>query len=328
MNFLRKPFTYSFFRAAFAIVLINVAVHFGLGFLGFNKNFFALNVVGFVYNHYLWQVFTYMFVHGDLSHLFFNMLALLIFGTAIEKAIGSKEFLLMYFVIGVCSGLFSLGVYYGFGRFLMANQIQPWTFYISLIGASGAIYATRTAMYLKKFGHSVSLIVTSPGRDVVKFEGQESLYGFADKVYDVDDFFAECASGSADYAGMAVVPCSMGTLGRIAAGTSDNLLVRTADVCLKERRSLVIVPREMPYNLIHIENMARVTRAGAVVIPASPQFYSKPASIEELVDTVVAKVLKHLGAVSVEDCAEIVKPWKGDNGVDCGPESALGGPVC
>ncbi len=199
---------------------------------------------------------------------------------------------------------------------------------LGVTGASGAIYATRTAMYLKKFGHSVSLIVTTPGRDVVKFEGQESLYGFADKVYDVDDFFAECASGSADYAGMAVVPCSMGTLGRIAAGTSDNLLVRTADVCLKERRSLVIVPREMPYNLIHIENMARVTRAGAVVIPASPQFYSKPAGIEELVDTVVAKVLKHLSAVSVERCAEIVKPWSGTDGVDCGSESALGGPIC
>ena len=199
---------------------------------------------------------------------------------------------------------------------------------LGVTGASGAIYATRTAMYLKKFGHSVSLIVTAPGRDVVKFEGQETLYGFADKVYDVDDFFAECASGSADYAGMAVVPCSMGTLGRIAAGTSDNLLVRTADVCLKERRSLVIVPREMPYNLIHIENMARVTRAGAVVIPASPQFYSKPAGIEELVDTVVAKVLKHLGAVSAERCAEIVKPWSGTDGVDCGPESALGGPIC
>ena len=199
---------------------------------------------------------------------------------------------------------------------------------LGVTGASGAIYATRTAMYLKKFGHSVSLIVTAPGRDVVKFEGQETLYGFADKVYDVEDFFAECASGSADYAGMAVVPCSMGTLGRIAAGTSDNLLVRTADVCLKERRSLVIVPREMPYNLIHIENMARVTRAGAVVIPASPQFYSKPASIEELVDTVVAKVLKHLGAVSVERCAEIVKPWSGTNEVDCEPESALEGPIC
>lgn len=190
---------------------------------------------------------------------------------------------------------------------------------LGVTGASGAIYATRTAMHMKRLGHEVSLVVTAPGRDVVKFEGQESLYGFADKTFDVDDFFAECASGSADYAGMAVVPCSMGTLGRIAAGTSDNLLVRSADVCLKERRPLVIVPREMPYNLIHIENMERVTRAGAVVVPASPQFYSRPASIEELVDTVVAKILKHLGAASAEDCAEIVKPWNGD---------ALGGPIC
>lgn len=183
---------------------------------------------------------------------------------------------------------------------------------LGVTGASGAIYATRTAMHLKRLGHEVSLVVTAPGRDVVKFEGQESLYGFADKTFDVDDFFAECASGSADYAGMAVVPCSMGTLGRIAAGTSDNLLVRTADVCLKERRALVIVPREMPYNLIHIENMARVTRAGAIVVPASPQFYSRPASIEELVDTVVAKILKHLGAASGEECAGIVKPWNGN----------------
>ena len=183
-------------------------------------------------------------------------------------------------------------------------------------------------MYLKRLGHEVSLVVTAPGREVVEYECQSSLFDFADKVFNVDDFFAECASGSADYAGMAVVPCSMGTLGRIAAGTSDNLLVRSADVCLKERRPLVIVPREMPYNLIHIGNMERVTRAGAIVIPASPQFYSRPASIEELVDTVVAKVLKHLGAASVEDCAKIVKPWDGTSGVDCGPESALGGPVC
>ena len=203
---------------------------------------------------------------------------------------------------------------------------------LGVTGASGAIYATRTAMHLKRLGHEVSLVVTAPGRDVVKFEGQESLFEFADRVFDVDDFFAECASGSADYVGMAVVPCSMGTLGRIAAGTSDNLLVRSADVCLKERRSLVIVPREMPYNLIHIENMARVTRAGAVVIPASPQFYSRPASIEELVDTVVAKILKHLGAASVEDCAGIVKPWNGNAcqelPADGGSQNALGGPIC
>ena len=182
-------------------------------------------------------------------------------------------------------------------------------FILGVTGASGAVYAMRTAMHLKRLGHEVSLIVTAPGREVVEYEGQKELFGFADKTFDVDDFFAECASGSADYAGMAVVPCSMGTLGRIAAGTSDNLLVRSADVCLKERRPLVIVPREMPYNLIHIENMERVTRAGAVVIPASPQFYSKPATVEDLVDTVVAKILKHLGAASAESCAAIVKPW-------------------
>ena len=188
-------------------------------------------------------------------------------------------------------------------------------FVLGVTGASGAIYGARTAMHLKRLGHNVSLVVTGPGREVVEFEGQSALFDYAEKIFNVEDFFAECASGSADYAGMVVVPCSMGTLGRIAAGTSDNLLVRTADVCLKERRPLVIVPREMPYNLIHIENMERVTRAGAIVIPASPQFYSKPASIEELVDTVVAKVLKHLGAITVEDSATIVKPW--DGGSSC-----------
>ena len=182
-------------------------------------------------------------------------------------------------------------------------------FILGVTGASGAIYATRTAMHLKRLGHHVTALVTPPGRGVVAYEGQDELFDYVDEAPDVKNFFAECASGSADYAGMAVVPCSMGTIGRIAGGTSDNLLIRAADVCLKERRPLIVVPREMPYNLIHLENMERVTRAGAVVIPASPQFYSKLATIEELVDTVVAKVLKHLGAASVADCAGIVKPW-------------------
>ena len=179
---------------------------------------------------------------------------------------------------------------------------------LGVTGASGGIYATRTAMHLHRCGHDVTLIVTHPGKQVLEYEGQNALYDYCKDVCNVDEFFAECASGSANYAGMAVVPCSMGTLGRIAAGTSDNLLVRVADVCLKERRSLVIVPREMPYNLIHIENMKRVTLAGAVVIPASPQFYSKPATMEELVDTVVAKILKHLG-VDAEQVATVAKPW-------------------
>ena len=181
-------------------------------------------------------------------------------------------------------------------------------FVLGVTGASGIIYATRTAMYLQRFGHEVTLLVTHPGKQVLEYEEQKELYGYCKEVCNIDDFFAECASGSADYVGMAVVPCSMGTLGRIAAGTSDNLLVRAADVCLKECRRLVIVPREMPYNLIHIENMKRVALAGAVVVPASPQFYSKPKSIEELVDTVVAKILKHLG-VDAEQVATIVKPW-------------------
>jgi len=182
---------------------------------------------------------------------------------------------------------------------------------LGVTGASGGIYATRTAMYLKRFGHEVTLIVTHPGKQVLEYEGQNALYDYCKDVCNVDDFFAECASGSADYAGMAVVPCSMGTLGRIANGTSDNLLVRAADVCLKERRPLVIVPREMPYNLIHIENMKRVTLAGAVVIPASPQFYSKPASIEDLVDTVVAKILKHLG-VDASQVSTMAIAWSGE----------------
>ena len=140
-----------------AIVVINVAMHFLMGYFGINRSFFGLNVIDFVYRHYVWQIFTYMFVHGDLSHLFFNMLALLIFGTVIEKTIGSKEFLLMYFFIGVCSGLFSIGVYYGFGRFLISNQIQPWTFYISLIGASGAVYGLLFA-YAVLFPRSIIFI--------------------------------------------------------------------------------------------------------------------------------------------------------------------------
>ncbi|SHK74787.1 UbiX family flavin prenyltransferase [Fibrobacter sp. UWB12] len=182
---------------------------------------------------------------------------------------------------------------------------------LGVTGASGIIYATRTAMHLHRCGHDVTLIVTHPGKQVLEYEGQNALYDYCKDVCNVDDFFAECASGSSDIAGMAVVPCSMGTLGRIAAGTSDNLLVRAADVCLKERRPLVIVPREMPYNLIHIENMKRVTLAGAVVIPASPQFYSKPTTMEELVDTVVAKVLKHLG-VEQSLVASVAKVWSGE----------------
>jgi 4-hydroxy-3-polyprenylbenzoate decarboxylase len=109
------------------------------------------------------------------------------------------------------------------------------------------------------------------------------------------DFETPIASGSYRHDGMAVVPCSMGTLGRIATGCSTSLVERAADVCLKERRRLVVVPREMPYSEIHLENMLRLTRAGAIVLPASPGFYSRSDSVEQLVDFVVSRILDHLG---------------------------------
>lgn len=180
---------------------------------------------------------------------------------------------------------------------------------LGVTGASGAIYAKRTAMHLKRLGHHVTALVTPPGKGVIRYEEQSALFDFVDAQPDVTDFFAECASGSADYAGMVVVPCSMGTLGRIASGTSDNLLIRAADVCLKERRPLIVVPREMPYNMIHLDNMMRFTRMGGLVIPASPHFYDRPKTIDEAVDTVVAKILMHLKAFP--GVGDVVKPWQG-----------------
>ena len=166
---------------------------------------------------------------------------------------------------------------------------------LGITGASGGIYATRLAMHLKKLGHEVWAIPTETARKVLDYEKQTDVFSYCDGIWDVNDFFAECASGSSSFVGMAVVPCSMGTLGKMANGIADNLLSRSADVCLKERRPLVIVPREMPYHAIHLENMLRLTHAGAIVIPACPHFYNHPESIECLVDTVVAKVLSHLG---------------------------------
>jgi 4-hydroxy-3-polyprenylbenzoate decarboxylase len=114
-------------------------------------------------------------------------------------------------------------------------------------------------------------------------------------LYDSSNRGATPASGSAPSRGMVICPCSMGTLGSIAAGTSRDLLERAADVTLKERRPLILVPRETPLSLIHLENMTRLTRAGATILPASPGFYNRPQSIEDLVDFVVARVLDHLG---------------------------------
>lgn len=179
---------------------------------------------------------------------------------------------------------------------------------LGISGASGAIYAGRFLMHMKNMGLPVDVVVSDSGQEVLAYEEQLEMLQHADQVFDNEDLFAAPASGSSNYKGMVVMPCSMGTLARIAAGISETLLTRAADVCLKERKTLIVVPREMPFSQIHVENMLRIQRSGAVVIPASPSFYRHPRTIDDLVDTVLAKVLDQMGLSHT-----IVKPWREDD---------------
>ena len=168
---------------------------------------------------------------------------------------------------------------------------------VAVGGASGSIYAKRILDVLAKSGPKgleLGMVFSSSGAEVWKHElGDVPPYPF--KRYGLRDFHAPFASGSAGWDAMVVIPCSTGGLARIAHGVSDNLIGRAADVMLKERRKLVLVVRETPLSMIHLENMLSVTRAGAVVLPAAPSFYSKPTTFEALLDTVVGRVLDQLG---------------------------------
>ena len=177
---------------------------------------------------------------------------------------------------------------------------------LAITGASGAPYAVRLLESLVQAGRRVQLIVSSHGLRLLDTElGIGSVAALRDRVggdwsrlvavFDDSDRGAAPASGSALSAGMVICPCSMGTLSAIAQGSSRSLVERAADVALKERRPLILVPRETPLSAIHLENMLRVTRAGAIVMPAAPGFYHRPQSIDELVDFIVARVLDHLG---------------------------------
>jgi 4-hydroxy-3-polyprenylbenzoate decarboxylase len=170
---------------------------------------------------------------------------------------------------------------------------------VAITGASGSIYAERLLQKLFSFSaqiEEIALIVSETGRQVWDYELETDLpQSELIHQYENNSFFAPPASGSAGYDSMVVIPCTAGTLGRIANGTSNDLIARSADVMLKERRPLILVLRESPYNLIHIENMRNVTLAGGIIFPASPSFYSKPADINELVDTVVDRVISMMG---------------------------------
>lgn len=166
---------------------------------------------------------------------------------------------------------------------------------VGISGASGAIYAQRLLDFLKTTSHQVQLTASENALEIGKDEAGIDYREYGFPFYSSRDFTAPFASGSAKYDAMVVIPCSMGTLGRIAHGYSDDLLARTADVFFKERRKIVLVPRETPFSLIHIENMKLVTLAGGLILPAIPSFYTKPKTIEEAVDTVIARVLDHVG---------------------------------
>ena len=190
---------------------------------------------------------------------------------------------------------------------------------LAITGASGAPYAVRLLQQLVEHLVPTWLIVSSHGfrllateSDIKNMAGLRAHVGAEGfdtcvKIFDDNDRGAAPASGSARSSGMVICPCSMGTVSAIAHGTSRSLVERAADVVLKERRRLILVPRETPLSLIHLENLTHVTRAGAIVIPAAPGFYHRPAAISDLVDFIVARILDHL---DVEHT--LGKRWSGE----------------
>ena len=167
---------------------------------------------------------------------------------------------------------------------------------VAITGASGAIYAQRLLDNLNALEHEVHVVVSNYGQAVLAEELPGGLR-LAEGVskHGLKSMNVPFASGSSAFDAMVVIPCSMGTLGRIAHGTSEDVLLRAADVMLKERRKLILVPRETPLNLVHVKNFELLLQAGAMILPANPYFYAHPKTIEEVADTVVGRVLDHLG---------------------------------
>jgi len=190
---------------------------------------------------------------------------------------------------------------------------------VAICGASGSIYGIRLLKALLEKPIHVKLILSNAGEAVLQHETRyetpdmkkylktEGVRFHPDATFEQyapDNLFASPASGSFRHNGMVIAPCSMKTMGTIAAGIAGNLIHRAADVCLKEKHPLILVPRETPLSKIHLKNMLQVADAGATILPAAPSFYSQPETIHHLVDTVVARILDHIG---IEQ--NIVKPW-------------------
>ena len=180
---------------------------------------------------------------------------------------------------------------------------------VGITGATGALYAVRLLRRLREVGAETHLVASPAGILNVHHElglDRKGLERLADRAYSASDIGAGIASGSFQTAGMLIAPCSMKTLAAVAHGFSDNLLARAADVTLKERRRLVLMVRETPFNLAHLRNMIAVTEMGAVVFPPLPAFYHRPTTVDELIDDTVERVIALLGIEGA-----VPKPWNG-----------------
>ena len=170
---------------------------------------------------------------------------------------------------------------------------------VAITGASGALYAQRLLNNLDPRQHEIHVVLSNYAQQVISEELPDGLRLPAGvKAHSLKSMNAPFASGSNPPDAMVVIPCTMGTLGRIAHGYSEDVLLRSADVVLKEKRKLILVPRETPLNLVHVKNFELLIQAGATILPANPSFYTRPQTIEQIVDTVVARVLDHLGVAN------------------------------
>jgi 4-hydroxy-3-polyprenylbenzoate decarboxylase len=169
---------------------------------------------------------------------------------------------------------------------------------IAATGASGAIYLQRLLSQIDCAAHEVHLVMSAPAKAVAKQELDDFKIPSNVSHHSENDMNVPFVSGSTRFDAMVIVPCSMATLGRIASGSSDSALLRAADVFLKERRKLIVVPRETPWNLIHARNVVTLLEAGAIVLPAIPSFYSRPGSVTAVVDTLVWRILDQIGLPS------------------------------
>lgn len=174
---------------------------------------------------------------------------------------------------------------------------------VGMTGASGSIYAKRMVEYLSMNNIEVILVSTENGKKVFEYELERKYEDWVKELSEKNKFFKEennnnlfagIASGSYGFDAVVILPCSMGTMGQISGGITNNLLTRAADVALKENRTLIVVPRETPLNQIHLENMLKIARCGGTILPAMPGFYHKPQNLEEIVDFIIGKILDNL----------------------------------